>query len=112
VLLYRIIQFVKNYLTVPYGTDTDQYCMSVTVMWLVLSGLLRCILTHVYLMSRKESVELWKSRNETDAIGTLLRINISRPSAKIPLILKRSFFRKRVIAIREPPIPREVVLSL
>jgi hypothetical protein len=43
--------------------------MSVTVKGLVPSGRRRCILTHVYLMSRKESVELWKSRNETDAIG-------------------------------------------
>jgi hypothetical protein len=86
---FLIIQFVENYLTVPYGTDTDQYCMS--VMCQVLSGHRHCILTHVYLMSRKESVELWKSRNETDAIGRLRRISVSRSSAAISLILKGNF---------------------
>jgi hypothetical protein len=48
-----------------------------------------CILTHLYLISRKESVELWKSRNETDAIGRLTKLNISGPSAAIPLVLLR-----------------------
>jgi hypothetical protein len=66
-----LFSLLKTIVPFPYGTDTDQYHMSVIVMCLVLSGHCHCILTYVYLMSRKESVELWKSRNETDAIGRL-----------------------------------------
>jgi hypothetical protein len=76
--------------------------MSVTVMCLVLSGHRRCsfYFSYLYLMSRKESVELWKSRNETDAIGRLLRISISRPSVAIPLILKGNFVVNELLQYR------------